>query len=253
MPNAVWRPVINRTPGGRTEQRGLVLHVQADDTSPFGWFNQSGSQASSDFWVSRTGVIEQYVETGSDRAWAQGAGNSAYASVETEGTPDQPLTEQQVEGVARIYAWGAELWGWPLRVVDSTTERGLTFHGAGGRAWGGHPDCPGEIRKAQRGRIIARAAELLNTPTPPVTPPPVPSFPAWPGRYISLRSPYLRGDDVRQWQQRMRDRGWSLDVDGVFGPASARVARAFQSEKGLDADAIIGPATWSAAWTAPRT
>ncbi|WP_097237085.1 peptidoglycan recognition protein family protein [Streptomyces sp. 1331.2] len=252
MPGAVWRPVRNYTPHGRTEQRGLVLHVQAGNNSPYGWFDDEESEASSDFWVSKSGRIEQYVDTGNDRAWAQGAGNRAYASVETEGHPDEPLTPEQIEGVARIYAWGAGLWAWPLQVIDSTTERGLTFHGAGGAAWGGHPDCPGEIRKAQRGAILARAAELLGAPAQP-TPPAVPSYPSWPGRYISLRSPYMRGDDVRQWQQRMRARGWSIDVDGIFGPQSAGVAHAFQSEKGLDTDSIIGPATWAAAWTAPLT
>ncbi|GLW53980.1 peptidoglycan recognition protein family protein [Kitasatospora phosalacinea] len=254
---ATWRPVINRTPNGRTEQRGLVLHVQADDTSPFGWFNQSSSQASSDFWVSKSGSIEQYVDTGSDRAWAQAAGNRVYASVETEGYPSEPLTPAQIEGVAQIYAWGARLWGWPLQVVDNTTDRGLTWHGAGGSAWGGHPDCPGEIRKAQRGAIIARAAELLGAPTAPTAPAPptrpAPTAPAWPGRYISLRSPYMRGDDVRRWQERMRARGWQLDVDGVYGPKSAAAARAFQIEKRLTPDSIIGPATWAAAWTAPVT
>ncbi|MFJ5883452.1 N-acetylmuramoyl-L-alanine amidase [Kitasatospora cineracea] len=249
---ATWRPVINRTANGRTAQLGLVLHVQAGNSSPFGWFNNAESEASSDFWVSKSGVIEQYVDTGSDRAWAQAAGNRTYASVETEGYPSEALTDAQIEGVAQIYAWGARLWGWPLRVVDSTTEPGLTFHGIGGRAWGGHPDCPGEIRKSQRARIIARAAELLDTPTaPPVTPPP--SYPSWPGRYLSLRSPYLRGDDVRQWQQRMRDRGWRIDVDGVLGPATAAVIRAFQLDKHLDVDGVLGPATWSAAWTAPIT
>ncbi|MFJ1708582.1 N-acetylmuramoyl-L-alanine amidase [Kitasatospora sp. NPDC088346] len=253
MPGAVWRPVRNRTAAGRTEQRGLVLHVQDGRNSPFGWFDDEDSEASSDFWVSTSGRIEQYVDTGSDRAWAQGAGNRAYASVETEGYPSEPLTAAQIEGVAQIYAWGARLWAWPLQVIDSTTERGFTWHGAGGAAWGGHPDCPGPIRKAQRGAILARAAELLGKPTPAQPTPPAADYPSWPGRYISLRSPRMSGSDVRQWQQRMRDRGWSIDVDGVFGPQSAGVLHAFQAEKGLDADSVLGPASWAAAWTAPRT
>ncbi|MFF0293141.1 N-acetylmuramoyl-L-alanine amidase [Kitasatospora sp. NPDC004614] len=253
FPGATWRPVINRTAAGRSEQRGLVLHVQDGNGSLFGWFNTASSKASSDFWVSKSGTIEQYVDTGNDRAWAQAAGNNVYASVETEGYPSEPLTVAQIEGVAQIYAWGAHLWGWPLRVVDTTTDRGLTWHGAGGSAWGGHPDCPGEIRKAQRGAIIARAAELLGAPPAPAPPAPAPTAPTWPGRYISLRSPYMRGDDVRRWQERMRARGWQLDVDGVYGPKSAAAARAFQIEKHLDPDSIIGPATWAAAWTAPIT
>lgn len=161
MPGAAWRPVVNAHKNGVLEHRGLVLHVQDDTSSPYGYFNNPTSQASSDFWVSGTGLVEQYVETGVDYAFCQHLGNPYYASVETEGHPDTPLTAAQVEGVAHIYAWGNATFGWPLKVVDSTTEHGLTWHGVGGDAWGGHPHCPGDKRKEQRGQIIARAKEIL--------------------------------------------------------------------------------------------
>ncbi len=84
-----------------------------------------------------------------------------------------------------------------------------------------------------------------------MTPPPAASgAPAWPGRYLRNGS---SGSDVRTWQQRMAQRGWSITVDGAFGPQSERVARAFQQEKGLQVDGVVGPATWAAAWTAPVT
>ncbi|MFF1702614.1 N-acetylmuramoyl-L-alanine amidase [Streptomyces sp. NPDC058252] len=166
MPGAHWRPVVNFHPNGVRERRGLVLHVQAGNNSPFGWFNNPASQASSDFWVGKDGTIEQYVNTGTDYAWAQAAGNPYYASVETEGHPSEPLTDAQIEGVAQIYAWGHGQFAWPLVVVDSTTAHGLTYHGVGATAWGGHPACPGDLRKKQRGAIIARAAALVAPPAP---------------------------------------------------------------------------------------
>ncbi|MFD0571667.1 peptidoglycan-binding protein [Kitasatospora gansuensis] len=54
----------------------------------------------------------------------------------------------------------------------------------------------------------------------------------------------------------MRDRGWPIDVDGWFGPASAEVARRFQEDCTthgwpLSADGIVGPATWKASWERP--
>jgi peptidoglycan hydrolase-like protein with peptidoglycan-binding domain len=60
-------------------------------------------------------------------------------------------------------------------------------------------------------------------------------------------------ESVRRWQSRMRDRGWTIETDGKFGPASERVARSFQAQVGLVVDGKVGPSTWSAAWTAPIT
>lgn len=238
MPGTNWRPVQNCTPHGSIEQRGLVLHVQEGNNSIWGWFNDPAAEASSDFWVSKAGLIEQYVDTGVDRAWAQAAGNAYYASVETEGYPDEPLTQAQIDGVARIYAWGHTTFGWPLVVIDSTTEHGFTWHGAGGTAWGGHFDCPGNVRKAQRQQILDRAQQFLGGATT--------SAPAWPGRYLRLGKPYMTGEDVHALQARLAKRGWRITVDGVFGPQTDQVIRAFQAEKGLTVDGIVGPVTWVA-------
>ncbi|MEV6526896.1 peptidoglycan-binding domain-containing protein [Longispora sp. NPDC051575] len=98
--------------------------------------------------------------------------------------------------------------------------------------------------------IVGQPSPGGGTPTPPT-----PSYPAWPGREISYTPgrPQMNGGDVRTWQQRMAARGWSIGVDGWYGPQSASVARQFQAEKGLTVDGIVGPNTWAAAWTAPVT
>lgn len=59
----------------------------------------------------------------------------------------------------------------------------------------------------------------------------------------------------------MKDRGWTITVDGIYGPMGATtptgetadIAKAFQLEKGLVPDGLIGPKTWDMAWTAPIT
>jgi len=56
---------------------------------------------------------------------------------------------------------------------------------------------------------------------------------------------------VRTWQSKMRSRGWTIDVDQIFGPGSERVCRQFQQEKRLTVDGKVGPQTWSTTWTAP--
>jgi hypothetical protein len=59
--------------------------------------------------------------------------------------------------------------------------------------------------------------------------------------------------NVKTWQQKMKDRGWSIGVDGCFGPESENVCRQFQAEKGLSVDGDVGPKTWDATWNAPVT
>jgi murein L,D-transpeptidase YcbB/YkuD len=58
-----------------------------------------------------------------------------------------------------------------------------------------------------------------------------------------------RGDQehpVRTLQYLLRARGHTVDVDGIFGPLTEAAVRAFQQEKGLAVDGIVGPNTWSA-------
>ena len=108
--------------------------------------------------------------------------------------------------------------------------------------------------------------------TPATTPAPAsvptgltaPDYPLRAGSYFGPRSGpresvsgyYSHREDLRRWQQRMIDRGWDLGpagADGLYGPRTNAVARAFQAEKGLQVDGKIGPATWRAAWEAAVT
>ena len=55
-----------------------------------------------------------------------------------------------------------------------------------------------------------------------------------------------RGEQVQLLQQALRDAGFELAADGIFGPITQRCVRAFQQENGLAADGVVGPLTWSA-------
>lgn len=80
---------------------------------------------------------------------------------------------------------------------------------------------------------------------------PVPRQPTrWPGRFL-MQPPPMQGSDVSRWQMRMRNRGWPITVDGIYGSESDRICRQFQGEKGLTVDGVVGPETWHAAWVAP--
>lgn len=58
--------------------------------------------------------------------------------------------------------------------------------------------------------------------------------------------PLQYDEQVKQWQQRMQERGWNITDDGIYGSQSAQIARQFQQEKGLGVDGIVGPDTWAA-------
>jgi hypothetical protein len=233
---------------------GLILHVQEGMGGLQGWFNNPTAQASSTFWVAKGGALEQYVDADLT-AWAQAAGNGQYNSVETEGFHGEALTDAQIQTLAKLYAWGRQVYGWPLQLADSPGQPGFGWHGMGGNQWGGHPDCPGVQRQAQRHQILA----LVGMPVPTLAGTsasggggPGHGAPPWPGRFIQ-QPPEMDGDDVRMWQQKMADRGWNIAVDGAYGASSADICGQFQREKGLADDQIVGPMTWNMTWTAPIT
>lgn len=89
--------------------------------------------------------------------------------------------------------------------------------------------------------------------------PPAPTGPGWPGEYLKLQPEEIHDDNVRVWQQQMRDgRHWPITVDGWFGPQSDRICRTFQTDSNghgwpLMVDGVVGPSTWYATWARPVT
>lgn len=239
-----YSPVANYTPNAMGEVYGVAVHImQGSFDGTKSWFNNPEAQASSHFGTRKDGYAEQWVDT-ANKAWAQMAGNENYISVENEGMPGDSLTDGQISRVAEILNWAHRHYGVPLQLANAPGDRGLGWHGMGGNAWGGHFDCPGDPIRAQFNEIIRRASGG-TAPTPP--PAPAPAI-KWPGEYLKLQSPMMHDDNVKAWQQRMTDRGWSITVDGWFGSQSDGVCRKFQGGKGLQVDGVVGPDTWDCAF-----
>ena len=55
-----------------------------------------------------------------------------------------------------------------------------------------------------------------------------------------------RGSAVTQLQLLLRQEGYSLQPDGIFGPMTLETVRSFQTSSQLAADGIVGPLTWHA-------
>lgn len=84
-------------------------------------------------------------------------------------------------------------------------------------------------------RIMARGGPQYVPPFPGLT-----------------REGMLNSSITRAYQQRLKDRGWRIAVDGDHGPGTSDILRKFQAEKKLVVDGIGGQGTWRALWTSPR-
>ena len=231
MPGAIWKPVVNHS-GTMTAHRGAVMHVQVGNNSCYGIFNTPSFQASSTLWISKAGIIEQYVDY-DEVAWTQAGGNEEWNGWEFEGLPSERLTEQQVIAGAHAYAFGVKHYGWKLQTTNDPSGEGFGWHGMGGAAWGGHFDCPGDLRKPQRQDILNIAHRFLQAPATPVVAPRKPPLP--------VLTVGARGPAVTLLQEHLH-----VVVTGIFGPQERRAVIMFQHVHGLSEDGIVGPRTWAA-------
>lgn len=246
-PRARWNPTPNYS--GTLRPIAVCLHHQAGSGDPLAVYNSRG--VSAHFWIPKTGEPVQHVDT-ANRAWHGVAHNDYSIGVETEGcgAPPhaEPLTENQLNLFAELMRWANATHGIPFVLSESISTPGLNYHRCkGGPATG----CPCDVRVAARSEILRRATGGAPAPAPAPPPPPAGgSAPPWPGTYLR---DFTSGGGARTWQAQMAARGWAIAVDDQYGSQSAGVARAFQAEKGLEVDGVVGPATWAAAWTAPIT
>ncbi len=112
---------------------------------------------------------------------------------------------------------------------------------------------PGVRGPCDANRFRGSLEELRGLIQPPIESPPGGSGPLpvdtarWPGRFfVWPHVPPIRGEDVRAWQVALRNQGYSISVDGFYGPESRRACLAMQRHAGLEPDGIVGPDTWNA-------
>jgi hypothetical protein len=156
--------------------------------------------------------------------------------------------------------------------VDDHTETVIAVYGDGTYDTigynTGHPEgCHAPIRRDRKylvgrwrmnGSMYGAVAptpqpvpQPVPQPTPHPTPTPAPAFPPYqPPPLSGGPNPHFDGR-VRTFQQRLKDRGWKISVDGLFGPGTTAVVKQFQAQKHLTVDGIVGPQTWNAMWTSP--
>lgn len=106
--------------------------------------------------------------------------------------------------------------------------------------------------------VVRPPFDAVATPTlsaPPSTPTPraiVPYLRLSAGVTLLQNGPGHH-DLTATYQRRMAARGWTIGVDGQFGPQTHDVTMKYQKEKGLSVDGVVGPQTWTSAWESPVT
>jgi predicted chitinase len=132
-------------------------------------------------------------------------------------------------------------------LADNQDIRGITK-----RINGGYNGLDDRIKYYERAKKVLSKDDSGDAPAPAPAPAPSPDnpgsgdeAPAYPGSVLRQGS---RGANVRTMQQRLSDLGYTLDVDGNFGPGTGRAVVAFQQKNNLGADGMVGPATWAALW-----
>jgi len=62
--------------------------------------------------------------------------------------------------------------------------------------------------------------------------------------YTGILKSGSTGTSVSKLQQALVNKGYSLAIDGIFGPATKSAVISFQSSQGITVDGIVGPVTW---------
>jgi hypothetical protein len=162
---ALWRPIGANYGGYKSAQFGLVLHHAVATGSLWSFFNNPSAQVSAEFWVSRAGVIEQYLDT-EIVAWHGKQLNDTYCGVETEGclassNYAEPMPEAMVDALGRLYAEGVRRHGWVNALANTDGQLGFGYH-----RMAVNTACPCDVRLNRRSEILARAVGTPPTPGP---------------------------------------------------------------------------------------
>ena len=137
---------------------------------------------------------------------------------------------------------------WKLNGLNELADQ-QQFKAITKRINGGYNGLDDRIKYYDRAKSVLSKDDSATIPFPPPAQDDGSSSedqsPAYPGAALRRGS---KGADVRSVQQRLSELGYSLGVDGNFGPGTAQAVVAFQQDNNLGNDGVVGPNTWAALW-----
>ena len=136
---------------------------------------------------------------------------------------------------------------WKLNGLNELADQ-QQFKSITKRINGGYNGLDDRIKYYERAKKVLSRDDDATVPMPsPIAKQPSSSgqVPAYPG--VAFRQGN-RGPNVQIIQQRLSDLGYTLGVDGNFGPGTAQAVAAFQKKNNLGSDGVVGAGTWAALW-----
>lgn len=134
---------------------------------------------------------------------------------------------------------------WKLNGLNELADQ-QQFKAITKRINGGYNGLDDRIKYYERAKkVLSKDDSAAATPAPTSAQSSAGQPPAYPGTVLRQGS---KGANVQAVQQRLNDLGYSLGVDGNFGPVTAKAVIAFQQKNNLGSDGVVGPKTWAALW-----
>jgi len=145
---------------------------------------------------------------------------------------------------------------WKLNGLNELADL-LQFRLITKRINGGYNGLDDRLKYYQRARKVMTRDDTATIPMPMPMPMPMSNPDAVPPATSSQRPPYpgaslrqgSKGINVSAMQQRLRDLGYQVGVDGNFGPGTTTAVVAFQQKKNLGSDGVVEADTWAALWS----
>lgn len=137
--------------------RVIILHIAVSEaTTLFHYFNGPSGGVESHFYVRRSGVVEQYRDTGTQADANEGA-NGFAVSIETQGLGHGEWGPEQMAAIKRLILWIASAHrNVPLVVVNDAYGSGVGYHVQFPGVWDNRgATCPGPDRQKQFWNDIA--------------------------------------------------------------------------------------------------
>lgn len=169
-PSATLKLIPESATQAHIVPRAIILHSAGGKGSLYGfWLNSSDLECH--FWVSETGVVEQYMST-TTRADANLHANSFAVSIETESTvsASEPWTQAQLDAIIKLCDWLCTTHNIPREQIASPVGSGIGWHVMWGAPGEWTPAkgkvCPGPKRIEQTKNVVIPAVAKMATQTP---------------------------------------------------------------------------------------